>query len=124
MSEFGEAMARHRNEVGMNQRELAAAISLDPTQVNKVERGQRPPLGAKYMVPLVRALRLTGDEAKNLVKLAGHSPKVLDFKDEAADGQAVGQGQRAISKPTYSLAAAAKPIPDSLFGTSRQEFEN
>jgi transcriptional regulator with XRE-family HTH domain len=82
MSEFGEAMARYRIEAGLNQRELGAAIGLDPTQVNKVERGHRPPLGAKYMKPLVRVLRLNQSEAKKLVQLAGLSPKVLEVQDE------------------------------------------
>lgn len=78
MSKFGEALARYRDEAGLNQRELGAAIGLDSTQVNKIERGHRPPLGAKYMKPLVRALRLNEDEALNLLDLAGLSPKVLE----------------------------------------------
>jgi transcriptional regulator with XRE-family HTH domain len=82
MSKFGEALARYRNEAGLNQRQLGAAIGLDSTQVNKIERGHRPPLGAKYMKLLVRALQLNQSEAKNLVQLADHSPKVLEVQDE------------------------------------------
>lgn len=92
MSEYGETLARYRDEAGLSQRELGAAIGLDYTQLNKIEHGHRPPLRAKYMKPLVRALRLEKSKAENLVDLAGQSRKVLDFMDEAADGTAFVQG--------------------------------
>jgi transcriptional regulator with XRE-family HTH domain len=123
MSEFGETLARYRSEAGLNQRELGAAIGLDHTQLNKVERGHRPPLGAKYMKPLVRALRLSRSEALDLVQKADLSPKVLDFMDEVADGQALGQGQQAISPPRPTTLNPALELPESVFNTVEEEVE-
>jgi transcriptional regulator with XRE-family HTH domain len=92
--EYGETLARYRIEAGLNQRELGKAISLDSTQLNKVERGHRPPLGAKYMKPLVRALRLRRSQAENLADLADLSRKILDFMDEGEDGESQVEGEQ------------------------------
>lgn len=109
MSEFGKALARYRNEAGLNQRQLGAAIGLDSTQVNKVERGHRPPLGAKYMMPLVRALRLNQAKAKDLVQLAGHSPKVLEF-------------QAKIQTPVYPTMPRRKGKQPDVYGHRMPEL--
>ncbi len=109
MSEFGEALARYRNEAGLNQRELGAAIGLDSTQVNKIERGHRPALGAKYMIPLVRALRLNQTQAKDLVQLAGYSPKVLEF-------------QAKLQTPVYPTILRKKGKQPDVYGRRMPEL--
>jgi transcriptional regulator with XRE-family HTH domain len=109
MSEFGEALARYRIEAGLNQRQLGAAIGLDSTQVNKIERGHRPALGAKYMMPLVRALRLNQTQAKDLVQLAGHSPKVLEF-------------QAKIQTPVYPTILRKKGKQPDVYGRQMPEL--
>jgi transcriptional regulator with XRE-family HTH domain len=114
MSEYGETLARYLREAGLNQRELGAAIGLDSTQVNKIIRGRRPPLGAKYMEPLVRALRLSRSEAEKLADLADLPRKVLDFMDEVAANQAVKSEQQAISTPMPTMGHPALTLPDSL----------
>ena len=119
MTEYGETLARYRFEAGLNQRELGAAIGLDHTQLNKIERGHRPPLGAKYMKPLVRALRLNSSEAENLVDLASLPRKVLDFMDEVADGQAEEKEGQASDTPTDSAghpAISVRSLPSSTTG--------
>jgi transcriptional regulator with XRE-family HTH domain len=111
MSEFGEALARYRTEAGLDQRQLGAAIGLDPTQVNKIERGHRRPLRAKYMVPLVRALRLGQSQALHLVQLAGHSPKVLEAQNSAS-----GQPATALSTTFQGTQAAPQRKRRLRFG--------
>jgi transcriptional regulator with XRE-family HTH domain len=124
MSEFGETLARYRDEAGLNQRELGAAIGLDHTQLNKIERGHRPPLGAKYVKPLVRALRLSRSEAKHLVvDLAGLSPKVLDFMDEKGDDKAVTSKQQAGSTSLPTMAHAAIAPSALLHGATGGQIE-
>jgi transcriptional regulator with XRE-family HTH domain len=109
MSEFGKALACYRNEAGLNQRQLGAAIGLDSTQVNKIERGHRPPLGAKYMMPLVSALRLNQTKAKHLLQLAGHSPKVLEF-------------QAKIQTPVYPTILKKKGKQPDVYGRRMPEL--
>lgn len=120
MREFGEALARYRNEAGLNQRQLAAAIGLDSTQVNKIERGHRPPLDAKYMKPLVRALRLSRSEALDLVQKADLSPKVLDFMDEVQAPVYPGMLRK---KPMQSMANPTLALPNSLLYTAFEQIE-
>jgi len=120
MTAYGEALARYRNEAGLNQRKLGAAIGLDPTQVNKIERGHRPPLGAKYIKPLVRALRLSRSEAENLVvDLGGLPRKVLDFMDD----EAVKPKQQADSTPRPIMANPVVEVGDTLLGTTGQYID-
>jgi transcriptional regulator with XRE-family HTH domain len=107
--EYGETLARYRIEAGLNQRELGAAIGLDSTQLNKIEHGHRPPLRAKYMKPLVRALRLEKSQAEKLVDLAGLSRKVLDFMVgeggmEEEEGQAVSRDLPGLVHPAMTLS--------------------
>jgi transcriptional regulator with XRE-family HTH domain len=111
MTAYGEALARYRIEAGLNQRELGAAIGLDSTQLNKVERGHRPPLGAKYVKPLVRALRLTQSEAKHLVvDLAGLSPKVLDFMDEGENVEAEEEASGGVQPALAGLVSLGSGV--------------
>jgi transcriptional regulator with XRE-family HTH domain len=118
MTEYGETLARYRIEAGLNQRELGAAIGLDSTQLNKVERGHRPPLSAKYVKPLVRALRLSRSEAKHLIiDLAGLSPKMLDFMDDG-EGDEAEKEEQGSDTSTSTMVNAAKPISYSLSGTT------
>jgi transcriptional regulator with XRE-family HTH domain len=125
MSEFGKALTRYRTEAGLNQRELGAAIGLDSTQLNKIERGHRPPLGAKFMRPVVRALRLNQSEAENLVDLARLPRKVLDFMDEVVDGQGLGSVQTHQKTTTARDALAATGTfgaPSSLKDDQEQQL--
>jgi transcriptional regulator with XRE-family HTH domain len=124
MTAYGETLARYRDEVGLNQRQLGAAIGLDHTQVNKIERGHRPPLGAKYVQPLVRALHLSRSEAEKLVvDLGGLSPKVLDFMGDVADGQPVKSKQQAIPTPLPTMARPALSPLDSLYDAIFYQIE-
>jgi transcriptional regulator with XRE-family HTH domain len=123
MTAFGETLARYRTEAGLNQRELGAAIGLDSTQLNKVERGHRPPLGAKYVKPLVLALRLKRSEAENLVDLAGLSLKVLDFMDNVTGGRAGESKQQAGAQPMTTMANLSVKRPNVLLGARAQEIQ-
>jgi transcriptional regulator with XRE-family HTH domain len=121
MSEYGETLARYRDEAGLSQRELGAAIGLDYTQLNKIEHGHRPPLRAKYMKPLVRALRLEREQADNLVDLAGQSRKVLDFMDKDSEAK---EEEQASARLLPTLANLAITLPSSLLlGTIGDEIE-
>jgi transcriptional regulator with XRE-family HTH domain len=120
MSEYGETLARYRDDAGLNQRELGAAIGLDYTQLNKIEHGHRPPLRAKYMKPLVRALRLEKSQAEKLVDLAGLSRKVLDFMVEEGGME---EEEQVISRSDLDRLAATGTFraPSSLVDNQGQQ---
>jgi transcriptional regulator with XRE-family HTH domain len=121
MSEYGETLARFRDEAGLSQRDLGAAIGLDPTQVNKIEHGHRPPLRAKYMKPLVRALRLERSQAEKLVDLARLSRKVLDFMVE--EDEAEEEERRPISTAPSTTANSLVELPARFVGAKAEEVE-
>jgi transcriptional regulator with XRE-family HTH domain len=124
MTAYGEALARYRDEAGLNQRELGAAIGLDPTQVNKIERGHRPPLGAKYVKTLVRALRLSRSEAENLVvDLGGLSRKMLDFMDEVEEGEAAEEEDQAVDTALPSVARSAMTLSPLVLEAAFEQIE-
>jgi len=118
MTEYGETLARYRDEAGLSQRELGAAIGLDYTQLNKIEHGHRPPLRAKYMEPLVRGLRLNRSQAEKLVDLAGLSRKVLDFMDAASNALAQESG-RVQPTPAVGVGLGANVSLGAILPRSR-----
>jgi transcriptional regulator with XRE-family HTH domain len=83
MSGFGEKMRSYRKAWGITQKAIAEAAGLTPTYYNYIEKGTRKIPKVETVLALVAALHkvvhLKLEEAKELVKLAGYSPEVLQF---------------------------------------------
>ena len=69
---FGELLRRYREEVGMSQNALGRAAGLDPSHVNRLERGKQGPPRRTTIVRLVHGLgwSLTDERAQELLAAA------------------------------------------------------
>lgn len=56
-SEFGEALKRHREAIGMTQAELANRVNLRRTSITNMERGNQVP-SLPHVIALAQALRV------------------------------------------------------------------
>jgi transcriptional regulator with XRE-family HTH domain len=77
MSNFSNKLRQYRDRLGMKQRALAERVGLTPGHLNKIEKGTRKPPGVETLLSMVEVLRLSRNEAEELVQLAGYSPLVL-----------------------------------------------
>jgi transcriptional regulator with XRE-family HTH domain len=84
MSDFSDKLREYRERLGMKQRILAERIGLTNGHLNKIEKGTRKPPGVETILSAVAVLRLSRDEAEELIQLAGFSPLALP-DDEALD---------------------------------------
>ncbi len=104
MGGFGEKMRRLRQARGITQKALAAAAGLTASYYNRMEKGTRKIPRAETVLGLITALhakvRLSLQEAEELVQLAGYSPEVLQFG-----------GRLAYDSPTIS---GADSLPEGL----------
>jgi transcriptional regulator with XRE-family HTH domain len=141
---FEEHLREERKRAGLTQEELAQRVEASDTRmsasyVSKMETGLLPPPSRKAGVGLADALGMSNRpvtlyvSAKDMDALRRFSffleANVAGAEDvqeirlaEGIDGQKAGGGDQARSTPIYSLTHDAKPIPDELFGTSRDEF--
>src|SRR5207249_6601609 len=60
--------------------------SITPSHLNKIEKGTRNPPQVEALLRMIEALRLTKDEADELVKLAGYSPHILGSAQDQTRG--------------------------------------
>src|SRR5436309_690533 len=83
MSGFGEKMRSYRKAWGITQKAIAEAAGLTPTYYNIIEKGTRKIPKVETVLALVTALhrkvRLSLQQAEELVALAGYPPDVLQF---------------------------------------------
>jgi transcriptional regulator with XRE-family HTH domain len=77
MSDFSNKLREYRERLGMKQRILAERVGLTPGHLNKIEKGTRKPPGVETILSMVEVLRLSRDEAEELIQLAGYSPLAL-----------------------------------------------
>jgi transcriptional regulator with XRE-family HTH domain len=82
MSNFSNKLRENRERLGMKQRILAERVGLTPGHLNKIEKGTRKPPGVETMLSIVEVLRLSRNEAEELIQLAGYSPRVLQLGGE------------------------------------------
>ncbi len=70
--EFGELLRQYREEAGLSQNALARAAGIDPTSLNRAERGKQGPPRKATLIKLVRALgwSLTDERAQRLFAAA------------------------------------------------------
>ncbi len=84
METFGELLGTYRDRLGMSQRTLARRIDLSPSQLSRIESGQRRPPPAETVLRMIEVLRLGEDGAAKLLEAAGYSPEL--FQSVTAGG--------------------------------------
>lgn len=77
METFGEQLRAYRERLGMSQQTLAERASVSPSQLSRIQSGQKKPPPAETVLRMIEVLRLTGDEAADLLEAAGYSSQLL-----------------------------------------------
>jgi transcriptional regulator with XRE-family HTH domain len=93
-SPYGELLRAYR-EPRMKQRPLARAVGLNPTLLNRSEKGTRQPADAQEVLAIAAALDLSADERDRLLAAAGYWPAVF---------QALGPGDLTLRAVAVVLA--------------------
>lgn len=78
MESFGEQLRNYREQLGMSQQTLAERTGVSPSQLSRIQSGQKKPPPAETVLRMIEVLRLTGDEAADLLEAAGYSPQLLE----------------------------------------------
>jgi DNA-binding XRE family transcriptional regulator len=84
---FGAKVVEYRERLGMLQNELAKKVGLSKSHLNRIEKGTRRRPKVETVLRMIKALRLTRGEAKELCDLAELSPLVLENISFEEDGQ-------------------------------------
>lgn len=74
---FGALLQSFRRRAGLSQGALAKLAGIDPSYVNRLERGEREPPKREIVEALITALQLPPDDADRLLVAAGHLPRAL-----------------------------------------------
>lgn len=74
---FGALLQALRRRAGLSQGALAKLAGIDPSYVNRLERGEREPPKREIVEALIAALQLPPDDADRLLVAAGHLPRAL-----------------------------------------------
>ncbi len=74
---FGALLQAFRRRAGLSQGALAKLAGIDPSYVNRLERGEREPPKREVVEALIAALQLPPDDADRLLVAAGHLPRAL-----------------------------------------------
>jgi transcriptional regulator with XRE-family HTH domain len=74
---FGTLLQSFRRRAGLSQGALAKLAGIDPSYVNRLERGEREPPKREIVKALITALQLPPDDADRLLVAAGHLPRAL-----------------------------------------------
>ena len=77
MPSFGEQLRIYRERLGMSQQVLAERSGVSPSQLSRMQSGQKRPPPAETVLRMIEVLRLTGDEATDFLEAAGYSPQLL-----------------------------------------------
>jgi D-3-phosphoglycerate dehydrogenase len=100
---FGTALRQFRQAAGLNQRELAARVSLDFSYISKLENDRLPPPAADTVVALARVLEV---EPEELLALTGKIPSTVQ--------QAVSTNKAAL---TFLREAQRRDLTDEAWKT-------
>lgn len=76
--DFAQTLRKLREQAGISQVDLAEAIDMHPSHLNRIEAGVRNPPRQKNVLAIARALKLTPDEKDKLLLSAGYAPKELE----------------------------------------------
>jgi len=75
MSEFGDLLRRLRREANISQKALAEQVGVDPSHLNRVERGIRNPPKTRTIIAIANALLLDTEARLQLLDAAGRSQR-------------------------------------------------
>ncbi|MCH8618152.1 helix-turn-helix domain-containing protein [Undibacterium sp. TS12] len=70
MTPIVEFVVLKREQLGLNQCQLAHRLGVDPSYVNRMESGKKTPGNIKFLEELVKALELSHVEAEKFFRLA------------------------------------------------------
>jgi transcriptional regulator with XRE-family HTH domain len=76
-NEFGQRLGQYREAAGLSQNALARLVDVDPSYINRMERGEREPPRRELVVRLAEALSLNEADRQRLLLAAGHVPDWL-----------------------------------------------
>jgi transcriptional regulator with XRE-family HTH domain len=111
-SAYGELLRAYR-EPRMKQRPLARAVGLNPTLLNRSEKGTRQPADADEVLAVADALGLSADERDRLLAAAGYWPAVF---------QALGPGD--LTLRAVAVVLADPSLPDDTKRAFRTAVES
>jgi transcriptional regulator with XRE-family HTH domain len=102
-----------RQRAGLSQNQLARLAGIDPSYLNRIERGEREPPRREVVEALADALGLSPDAADDLLVSAGHLTRALArlgpldptirLVAEALGDEAVPAADRAALRETLAL---------------------
>ena len=72
--DFGDLLQRLRLKTGLSQNALAKKARVDPSYVNRIERGERQPPSLSVIHDIARALELDEFGTNQLLLSAGYAP--------------------------------------------------
>ena len=75
--DFATLLRRYRERAELSCNELARAVSVDPSYISRLERGEREPPRRRVVEALASALRLALDEQDCLLVSAGYAPATV-----------------------------------------------
>jgi transcriptional regulator with XRE-family HTH domain len=117
---FGAKVEEYRERLGMLQIELAKKVGLSKSHLNRIEKGTRKRPKVETVLRMIKALRLTRAEAKELCGLADLSPLVLENISFEEDRQGFAlvkieedkaEKKAAVGQPTQKAAAPSSKQP-------------
>jgi transcriptional regulator with XRE-family HTH domain len=109
---YGELLKTYRGG-RMKQRPLARAVGLNPTLINRSEKGNRLPAGPDEVVAIAGALGLSAEERDRLLAAAGYWPVVF---------LALGPGDATLRSVAVVLADGS--LPDDARRSFRAAVES
>ena len=74
MNDFAELLRRLRLEADLSQNALAKKTGVDPSYINRIERGERQPPSVGVIHDIARALELDEFSTNQLLLSAGYAP--------------------------------------------------
>src|SRR5512138_167935 len=74
---FAERLQAVRQAAGVSQNQLARQVGIDPSYLNRIERGERAAPARDVVEALAEALALAPAEADDLLISASHLPRAL-----------------------------------------------
>lgn len=74
MNDFAELLRKLRLEAGLSQNALAKKTGVDPSYINRIERGERQPPSVGVIHDIARALELDSFSVDQLLLGAGYAP--------------------------------------------------
>lgn len=82
---LGQAIRQHRLDQGMQQRQLAAAIGVQPSVLSALETGARKHVGQALVARISQALGLSAEEEARLQALRkpGQNPRMIEIPPNA-----------------------------------------